>query len=260
MAIQNSIDLTATGVITHDGSGVFTGSTLTQYQTLIGGASNAVSGVAVGTSGQVLTSAGAGSNPSYQDAAGGDVSGPVSSTDNALARWDGTGGDTLQDSSVIVTDNGEMTNTSQPAFCAYQGSTDSNVTGDNTEYILGDTSVGTTLTERFDQGGDFTPGASGGAVFTAPVTGKYQFNITTHLQSVTTAHRPGIGNIATSNQNYFFGGSGQFSSGGVNMFVSLFTDMDSADTIKVGITVFSSTKTVDIDGTNKTVFSGNLVC
>ena len=37
-------------------------------------------------------------------ASGGDVSGPGASTDNAIARWDGAGGDTLQDSSVIVTD------------------------------------------------------------------------------------------------------------------------------------------------------------
>lgn len=33
---------------------------------------------------------------------GGDVTGPASSTDNALAVWDGAGGDTLKDSTVIV--------------------------------------------------------------------------------------------------------------------------------------------------------------
>lgn len=36
---------------------------------------------------------------------GGDVSGPVSSTDNAIARWDGTGGDTIQNSGVIIDDS-----------------------------------------------------------------------------------------------------------------------------------------------------------
>ena len=41
-------------------------------------------------------------------AGGGDVSGPVSSTDNALARWDGTAGDTLQDGTVIQDDNGGL--------------------------------------------------------------------------------------------------------------------------------------------------------
>ena len=33
---------------------------------------------------------------------------PASSTDNAIARWDGTGGRTLQGSSVIVDDNGKL--------------------------------------------------------------------------------------------------------------------------------------------------------
>lgn len=40
---------------------------------------------------------------------GGDVFGPISSTDNAVPRFDGTGGKTLQDSNVLVTDAGEMT-------------------------------------------------------------------------------------------------------------------------------------------------------
>jgi hypothetical protein len=36
----------------------------------------------------------------------GDVTGPASSTDNAVARFDGTGGKTLQNSSVIISDTG----------------------------------------------------------------------------------------------------------------------------------------------------------
>lgn len=38
----------------------------------------------------------------------GDVTGPVSSTDNAIARWDGTGGDVLQDSGVIIDDSDNL--------------------------------------------------------------------------------------------------------------------------------------------------------
>lgn len=37
------------------------------------------------------------------------VTGPGSSTDNAIARWDGTGGDTLQDSSVLIDDSDNIT-------------------------------------------------------------------------------------------------------------------------------------------------------
>lgn len=39
----------------------------------------------------------------------GGISGPVTSTDNAVARWDGVGGDTLQDSSVLIDDSDNIT-------------------------------------------------------------------------------------------------------------------------------------------------------
>ncbi|MDD4986341.1 MAG: glycosyl hydrolase family 28-related protein, partial [Dehalococcoidales bacterium] len=39
----------------------------------------------------------------------GDVTGPASSTDNAIARFDGTGGKTLQNSSVTIDDTGNLT-------------------------------------------------------------------------------------------------------------------------------------------------------
>lgn len=44
---------------------------------------------------------------------GGSLSGPGSSTDNALARWNGTGGTALQNSPVVVGDAGEMS-----GYCA----------------------------------------------------------------------------------------------------------------------------------------------
>ena len=43
------------------------------------------------------------------EATGTGVSGPGSSTDNALVRWDGTGGDTVQNSGVTVDDSGNLT-------------------------------------------------------------------------------------------------------------------------------------------------------
>jgi len=43
----------------------------------------------------------------------GDVSGPGSSTDNAIVRWDGAGGDTLQDSGVIIDDSDVVTGITQ---------------------------------------------------------------------------------------------------------------------------------------------------
>lgn len=41
-------------------------------------------------------------------AGGGDVSGPASSTDNAIVRFDGTGGKTIQNSGVIINDSNEV--------------------------------------------------------------------------------------------------------------------------------------------------------
>jgi len=61
------------------------------------------------TDGYVLTADGAGS-AAWEAATGGggDVTGPGSSTDNAIARWDGTAGYTLQDSEATVDDNGDV--------------------------------------------------------------------------------------------------------------------------------------------------------
>lgn len=51
----------------------------------------------------------------------GDVVGPASATDNAVARFDGTGGKTLQNSSFVVDDSGHVTSFGgQIAFPATQ--------------------------------------------------------------------------------------------------------------------------------------------
>jgi hypothetical protein len=250
MAIQNSIDLTATGVITHDGAGVFSGSALTQFQTLVGGASNAISGVAVGTSGQVLTSGGAGVNPTFTTK----VSSGLTSTDNALSRWSGTGGDTLQDSTVIVTDNGEMSNASQPCFLAQLASDQNTATGDATEatVIFG--------TEIFDQNADFNNTTG---VFTAPVTGRYQFNCTINITGLTTSHTAGTFKFVASNRTLFWNGvsyaavknsanTARFSGG-------VILDMDASDTCSITVTVSNGTKVVNI-ASNTNTFSGALIC
>jgi len=59
-----------------------------------------------GTSGQLLSTQGAAANPIWVTATGGagDFNGPASSTDNAMVRFDGTGGKTAQNSAVTVSD------------------------------------------------------------------------------------------------------------------------------------------------------------
>ena len=72
------------------------------------GTGTAYAFTAAGTAGQVLTSNGAGV-PTWTTNAGGDVTGPASSTDNAIARFDGVTGKLIQSSLVIVDDTGSVT-------------------------------------------------------------------------------------------------------------------------------------------------------
>jgi len=69
------------------------------------GTGTAYAFTASGSAGQVLTSAGAGV-PIWATNAGGDVTGPASSTDNAIARFDGTTGKLIQNSVTTIDDTG----------------------------------------------------------------------------------------------------------------------------------------------------------
>lgn len=64
--------------------------------------------LAAGTSGQVLSSGGAGADPSWATGGSGDVSGPASATDNAFARYDLTTGKLLQNSTTTQDDSGNV--------------------------------------------------------------------------------------------------------------------------------------------------------
>ena len=242
---------------------VSSGAVLTDFAVVCGdGGARGVQTIAsVGTTGQVLQSNGAGALPTFEDAAGGGVSGPVSSTDNALARWNGTDGDTLQDSTVIVSDNGEMTNASQPIFYAFLGTPDEDVTGDGTTYSLGDTDIGTALTEVTDRGDNFTPGASGGAFFTAPVTGIYQFNFSILIQDLTTSHIPTLMILTTADVYRFGNYSAGQPAGNFPLGFSICVPMTASDTAKFQILVTGSTKTINVQGgsDNRTNVSGFLI-
>lgn len=57
---------TLTGILTGNGTSAITATAVTNHATLVGGASNSITSLALGTSGQVLVSNGAGADPSYQ--------------------------------------------------------------------------------------------------------------------------------------------------------------------------------------------------
>ncbi len=74
----------------------------------VGNGSSEASQLSPGTSGYVLTMVG--SSPQWQPPTPpGDVSGPGSSTDNAIARFNGVSGDAIQNSGVIIDDSDNIT-------------------------------------------------------------------------------------------------------------------------------------------------------
>ncbi len=206
-----------------------------------------------GTAGQILTSNGLGVAPTFQ-AATGNVAGPGSSTDRAIATWNGTGGTALFNNSTVKIDStGRMTNTTQPAFLAYLGSSVSNVSGNGATFTLGTT---TALTEVYDQGSDFVTSGT----FTAPVTGRYSFSGCAYLNGCTIAS--GIGLIfTTSNATYQNNNFRTASSLDIAINYTANTDMDAADTcVCTVVTTGEASATDDLLGSSVRVtwFSGFL--
>ena len=184
-------------------------------------------------------------------------------TNNKVIRWS-TAND-LQDTTINVSDAGEMTNTSQPAFFAYLAGAASNVTGNGSTYTLGDTDVGPSFTEVFDQNADFSTGSSAGAIFTAPVTGRYMFvcnltavqvNTSTTMNIITITSNAGSILTLQTGSNNMQSGAASLRQQGVN-----FVDMDASDTCYFTTSFEAGSKIVDINGgSSNTQLAGYLVC
>ena len=163
-------------------------------------------------------------------------------------------GDTTVNGSLDV--KGIVTNPTQPAFCA---ALTSNV------YITALTTFITLApwTERFDLGGDFN--ATTG-IFTAPVTGKYQFNANVDLRTVLITSTYYWIRIRTSNGEY---GNLMAPRYAANLVyrgcpVSALTDLVAGQQAWVAIYQYSgATSTTYAAGTGNTYytsFSGFLAC
>ena len=153
-----------------------------------------------------------------------------------------------------VSVDGEINYPLQPNFLAYLAADVTNVTGNGTNYtIIFDTEV-------YDQNADFNLGTS---TFTAPVTGRFQFNMFARFENLASGNTLGYIELVTSNRTYRLleinTGLAQIS-GQCGVFGSTLADMDSGDTATVRVNVAGGAQIVGVGGsaTVITAFSGFL--
>ena len=151
---------------------------------------------------------------------------------------------------IIIDTNGHTTMPHQSAFLA------TNTNANQTNFAVGaivDVNFGV---EVFDQNADFAS-----STFTAPVAGKYQFNVNCRLDDMDSASNYYLVRLVTSNRNYtHIWDSNEFSSD-TNYFslqVSVLADMDASDTAKV--IVYQNNGTQQTAVIDASYFSGHLVC
>jgi hypothetical protein len=151
--------------------------------------------------------------------------------------------------SQTLQQNAIVTKPVQPAFLV-TASAGTDVTGDST--------VATVAwgTEIYDQHNDFASNT-----FTAPVTGRYHFNVTIRADQLAAGNTLFLVTLVTSNRSIILihcSPSVMISGGSLALTAATDVDMDAADTATVTFRVDGATKIVDI-GTGST-WSGHLVC
>ena len=148
-----------------------------------------------------------------------------------------------------------MTKLQPYEFHAYNSATDADVTGDGTAYTVQfDTELWTSA--EYD----------GTATYTAPITGRYDFEASVLFLEVGASHNSALIELVTSNRTYrgdqIHLGNVR-TSGNVSVLAICVqaADMDANDTAQIRVTVSGSTKTLDVFGTTFPVthFSGKQV-
>ena len=165
-------------------------------------------------------------------------------------RGDGVQGMSLLSTSTALTldANGHITKPLQSAFNAYANTQSNIAVGSNVNITFEN--------ERFDQNGDF----DGTSTFTAPVTGRYQFNASIYLNTIDQASGYYYLELNTSNENYYnifatgnFTGDPDF----WTLTLSHIVDMDAGDTAKCRVLQSHGTAQTDVNA--NAFFSGYLV-
>lgn len=171
--------------------------------------------VVTGSSGQVLTSAGAGAPPTFAAATGGEDG----LTNNSNTTW------------MTVSADEEVTMPKQVSVLC---------SGSRVLAVNGITGAGVYYTiiwgtPTYDQNSDM----SSSTTFTAPVTGKYLLEVSLHINAVTTAADQVVMNVTTSNQQFTVNNSHTNGFGSeFDVRLSVVCDMDAADTLAIAIRVY----------------------
>jgi len=201
----------------------------------------------VGANDLVLTAA-SGEATGLKWAASGDVSAAAALTDNYLIRGDG-GAKGIQVSTIVVDDSGRMLNPSQPCFLETKSGYQSNIAV--AEYVTCTFDV-----EVFDVGNNFASN-----VFTAPITGKYQLNLTTFVSAIDLDSPTFYAQIETSNKTFWttIATNKWAVDGNAEISMSILVDMDVNDTAFVRFFIATG-GAVQTDIGDGAYFSGALIC
>lgn len=154
------------------------------------------------------------------------------------------------DNRMKIDSSGHVTMPSQPAFMATKSSIQSNIAINSVVQITFDG-------ERFDQNGDFSS-----STFTAPITGKYQFNVVTTLAELDQDSAYVEFKLETSNVTYT---NPIVDPDGFDQDLPYFTistsylvDMDANDTAKASLYIPNGSAQTDVRS-GQSFFSGYLV-
>jgi len=242
---------------------------ITQYDVQTGGASNALNNVAPSaTAGVPLISQGAAAQPIFGTVAiaGGGTNATSMANTDGVVYYDGTRlvTTTVGTAGQVLTSNGAVAPTFQAApgvgtkvFAAYLNTSVSNVTGDGTQYLV-------ILDSVFSNPGSYYSTSTG--LFTAPVTGNYQFNMIVSVGNLPVGLNRMIMYAETTSAEYKPYDFTPVTSAAAEeiMFFSFLTRMSANDTCSMQVRGFGGTKTADVGGSGggasyPTTFSGYYV-
>jgi len=151
-------------------------------------------------------------------------------------------------SHMVIDANGHVTKPLQPAFLILGATTDN----------VGNNETINFSTERFDLGSDFASNT-----FTAPVTGRYQFNVNLNFNGFDQDFTYIRANLVTSNYTYelhIVQGNMADDDGYMHFGGSIIADLDANDTSKVVMEISGGAAQMDLMPDAGTQFSGYLVC